>query len=232
MKKKTLLIILMFFMLFGFGIKNVFAKTYCTYGEYKLEFEDGGSVEVYVGGALSTKYTYDVTFKPDKGKCPDKIYISKPNNVNKTQTISSSGTSGNGTSNGTRIEMLTDSYSGSTGSSKVSCGSISGIPKKIPELTNLAMLIIQIAVPVVLVIMGSIDLFKGITAGKEEELKKGQQIFIKRLIIAAIIFFVIVIVKFIVGLVADDEKEEGNILNCVDCFLNGVDNCDSQNKVE
>ena len=100
---------------------------------------------------------------------------------------------------------------------KVSCGNITGIPKKIPELTSLAITIIQIAVPVILVVVGSLDLFKGVTAGKEDEIKKGQQTFIKRLVIGALIFFIIVIVKFLVSVVASGS--DTNIIECIDCFL-------------
>lgn len=104
--------------------------------------------------------------------------------------------------------------------SKVSCGNITDIPKKIPQLTSEIVTIIEILVPVLLVIMGSIDLFKGMTSGKEDELKKGQKIFIKRLIIAAIVFFIFVITKFVISLVADSTTSK-NISGCMDCFLNG-----------
>lgn len=106
---------------------------------------------------------------------------------------------------------------------KVSCGNVTNIPRKIPELTTFAMTLIQIAVPVILVIMGSLDLFKGVTAGKEDEIKKGQQMFIKRLVIGALIFFVIVIVKFLISVVA--ESSSTNIVDCIDCFLVDVDKC-------
>ena len=106
---------------------------------------------------------------------------------------------------------------------KVSCGNVTDIPRKIPELTSLAITMIQIAVPVILVIMGSLDLFKGVTAGKEDEIKKGQQLFIKRLIVAAIIFFVVVIAKFVISIVA--ESSSANIIECIDCFTSN--NCNN-----
>jgi hypothetical protein len=99
---------------------------------------------------------------------------------------------------------------------KVSCGNVTDIPRKIPELTSMAITIIQIAVPIILVIMGSLDLFKGVTAGKEDEIKKGQQLFIKRLIVAGIIFFVVVIAKFVISIVADTSS--ANIIDCLECF--------------
>ncbi len=100
---------------------------------------------------------------------------------------------------------------------KVSCGNITGIPAKIPELVSFAITLIQIAVPVILVVMGSVDLFKGITAQKEDEIKKGQQMFVKRLLIAALIFFVIVITKFLISIIADNNST--NIIDCIDCFV-------------
>lgn len=100
---------------------------------------------------------------------------------------------------------------------KVSCGNVTDIPKIMPKLTSLAITIVQIAVPVILVLMGSLDLFKGITAGKEDEMKKGQQMFIKRLIVGAVIFFIVVIVKFLVSVVADTNVN--NIVDCIDCFV-------------
>lgn len=100
---------------------------------------------------------------------------------------------------------------------KVSCGNVTEIPRKIPELTSLGISIVQISVPVILVLMGSMDLFKGITAQKEDEIKKGQQLFIKRLIIGASIFFVIVIAKLLISVIAD--ASSANIIECVDCFL-------------
>ncbi|MBQ9072520.1 MAG: hypothetical protein IJY25_05135 [Bacilli bacterium] len=101
---------------------------------------------------------------------------------------------------------------------KVNCGNIKKIPQKIPKLTSLAFTIIQIAVPILLVLMGSIDLFKGITAGKEDEMKKGQQMFIKRLVVGALIFFVIAIVKLLVSVVAN-ASDTANISSCISCFM-------------
>ena len=95
---------------------------------------------------------------------------------------------------------------------------------KIPNTVHTVILVIQIAVPIVLVIMGMLDLFKAITAQKEDEIKKGQQMFIKRLLAAAIVFFVIAIVKLLFSFVADDKN--GNMIDCVNCFLNGVNETD------
>lgn len=94
------------------------------------------------------------------------------------------------------------------------------IDSKIPELVSTIITVIKIAVPVLLVIFGMLDLMKGIIASKEEEIKKGRQIFIKRLIAGALVFLVFTIVQLIIGFVAD-EKDKTNMMTCVECFING-----------
>lgn len=100
-----------------------------------------------------------------------------------------------------------------------SCGGgmLTKIPTMLPKVISIIYTIIQIAVPVVLVIMGSLDLMKGITAGKDDEMKKGQQLFVKRLISAALIFVVFIIVKLLISVVADNSAS--NIMECAECFI-------------
>ena len=104
-----------------------------------------------------------------------------------------------------------------------SCGSdlLTGIPVLLPKIVSIIYKVIQVAIPVVLVIMGSIDLIKGITASKEDDIKKGQQMFIKRLIAAVLIFFVFVVVKFLISLVADNDSKRTavKIMDCAECFI-------------
>ena len=60
--------------------------------------------------------------------------------------------------------------------------------------------IIKIAIPIILIVFGIIDFIKAIFAGNEEQMKKAQKDFIKRIGIAILIFFVPTIVNFILGL--------------------------------
>lgn len=92
------------------------------------------------------------------------------------------------------------------------------IDVKIANTVHTVILIIQIVVPVLLVVLGMMDLVKAVIAGKEDEIKKSQMTFVKRLIAGALVFFVFVIVKMLVSFVADDD----DILNCANCFLNGA----------
>lgn len=101
---------------------------------------------------------------------------------------------------------------------KVSCMGIDNIPARLPDLTSKFVNIIKIVVPVILVIMGMIDFAKAVISQKDDEIKKGQKIFIKRLIAAAAVFFVIVITQMLVNFVASDEAK--SIIECMNCFLN------------
>lgn len=95
------------------------------------------------------------------------------------------------------------------------------IDTKLTDTVHIIVLALQIVVPILLVVLGSIDFVKAITSQKEDEIKKGQKTFIARLIAGIIIFFIAAIVKLVVGLVSGDESTQ--LLNCADCFLNGSD---------
>lgn len=87
-----------------------------------------------------------------------------------------------------------------------------------PYLVSTAITIIKIVVPILLIIFGMLDLGKAVVASKEDEIKKGQQTFIKRAIAAVIVFFVIQIVQLIVSFVS---SKDPNITQCFNCFVNG-----------
>lgn len=79
--------------------------------------------------------------------------------------------------------------------------------------------VIKVAVPVILIIFGMLDFAKGVMAGKEDEIKKGQQVFIKRIIAAVFVFLVITIVQLVMGVVSSDDN---SFWNCADQILNGT----------
>ena len=84
--------------------------------------------------------------------------------------------------------------------------------------------LIPYAVPqvIIIIIFGMLDFLKGVIAQKEDEIKKGQQTFIRRLVIGALVFLVFIFVEFIIGFVAPKDENQ-NMWNCIDCFING--NC-------
>ena len=119
-------------------------------------------------------------------------------------------------------------------SATVSCGNqlVEKIPSALPKVISIFYNVLQVAVPILLVIMGSIDLTKGITAGKEDEMKKGQQLFIKRLIAGVLVFLVFIVVKLLISLVGNDEKTDNKavrMMQCTECFIKNNDSCVQEN---
>jgi len=102
------------------------------------------------------------------------------------------------------------------------CGNLDfAISGTFPYIVSLIVLIIKIAVPVLLIIFGMLDLAKAVIASKEDEIKKGQQTFIKRLVASVIVFFVVQIVQIIVRFAAGQGDDSDNIMGCFNCFISG-----------
>ena len=78
--------------------------------------------------------------------------------------------------------------------------------------------LLKIAVPVLLIILGMLDFAKSAVASKEDEIKKGTQVFIKRVIAGACVFLVVTIVQLVMGLVS---KDDASFWNCANQILNG-----------
>ena len=102
---------------------------------------------------------------------------------------------------------------------KVVCGD-SEIPYFFPKLTRNIIVVLQVAAPVIIILMGSLDVLKAVAAQKSDDIKKGFQTFIKRLLIGVMVFLTIALVELAIGLVAPKDDNE-NMWNCVDCFVNG-----------
>lgn len=83
---------------------------------------------------------------------------------------------------------------------EVSCGEGSTLVNVI-AIVRLVMNIICIAVPIIMILMGTIDLFKAVTAGKDEDIKKKQKALITRIIAGVLVFLVPTIVSVIMNLI-------------------------------
>ena len=79
--------------------------------------------------------------------------------------------------------------------------------------------LIQVGIPIILFVLGMIDLGKEVVASKEDEIKNAQKMLIKRAIYAVAIFFVVLIVQLVFGLLGtagDDYEDKGN--NWMSCW--------------
>ena len=83
--------------------------------------------------------------------------------------------------------------------------------------------IIQIGIPIILIVLGMLDLGKAVVASKEDEVKKAQSMLIKRAIYAIAIFFVVLIVQIVFGLLSTTnssqiEGGQGEEMNWIKCW--------------
>lgn len=110
----------------------------------------------------------------------------------------------------------------------VSCGSgankVTGIPKIVPELTALFITILQIIVPIVLIIIGMIDMTKAISTGASDAIAKNKTKLIKKFIAAVIAFMVITITTNVIKIIAEGD-EKSTFVACMSCYLNNK--CDN-----
>lgn len=107
----------------------------------------------------------------------------------------------------------------------VKCGTTE-IPDLIPSITRTIVTLIKIAVPLVLIIMGMLDILKSVIASDEKKIAEGKTKFLKRMIPAALVFFVVTILQFLVNIVSPEATEnEGNIWSCVDCMISDESKC-------
>lgn len=102
----------------------------------------------------------------------------------------------------------------------VSCaGGTIYVDRSLPNAIAMIINILKIAIPILVILFGLIDLGKAVMSAKEDDIKKNQGLLIKRCIVAVLVFFVVAIVQFIIGIVAGDDKT--NVLSCINLFVNG-----------
>ena len=93
---------------------------------------------------------------------------------------------------------------------------ITGIPQILPKVTRMIYNFIQLLVPVILIVLGTLDLVKAIMGQKDDEIVKGRQTFIKRVITAVLVFFTFAMIKLVVSFASGADSR---VFNCVECFV-------------
>lgn len=81
--------------------------------------------------------------------------------------------------------------------------------------------IIQIGIPILLIILGSVDLGKAVMSSDDKEIKGATSKLIKRVIMAVAIFFVVTIVTIVMDLFAqvdDDNEQIGDTEGWKECW--------------
>ena len=92
------------------------------------------------------------------------------------------------------------------------CGGLGPVVRVVKNLFQ----IIQIVVPILLLIMGVIDLAKAVLASDEKAVKAAQGMLVKRAIAAVAVFFAVVFVNAIMGLIGS--TDDGSSTNWFKCW--------------
>ena len=91
------------------------------------------------------------------------------------------------------------------------CEDLGDVVSIVHKIVNL----IRWAVPILLIIFGTLDLAKAVIASKEDEMKKAQSTLIRRLIYAIAVFLVVTLVIFFMGLLpAGDDGVDQTWKDC------------------
>ena len=86
-------------------------------------------------------------------------------------------------------------------------------PPSIAYMINLVLKYVRIIVPILIIVLGTIDFARAVVADKEDEMKKAQVTFVKRIIAGVAVFFVPIIVNIVMGL-ADIVWEGLDLSHC------------------
>ncbi len=85
------------------------------------------------------------------------------------------------------------------------------LPDTVGYFVSLIYVGFRIGVPILLIIVGMFDMGKAIVAKKEDDVKKAQQLLIKKIIVGVIVFLLPYFVELIVKIATRDES----IVDCI-----------------
>lgn len=94
------------------------------------------------------------------------------------------------------------------------------------RLVSYSILIVRILVPLLLVVMSTFDLYKAVTGGKDDDLKKQMVILGKRVVIGIAVFFLPSFVNVVVNML---NKQPADYKTCLACISN-PSNCQVSEK--
>ena len=97
--------------------------------------------------------------------------------------------------------------------------------RDILSLVGTFMTIFKIAIPVLLIVLGSVDLGKAVVASDDKAIKTATSVLVKRIIIGIIIFFIPTIVNVIFKLFTGGEQAYNDANVCISCITGDSKGC-------
>ena len=109
----------------------------------------------------------------------------------------------------------------------VNCGGLNEVPYVPLRFVGRVINIIKVVTPIVLIIMGMVDMARATTANSEKDMDASRKRFMKRIVYAVMVFFVISVVQLLFSILQTSVfKNENNLLGCMTCVLGGE--CDTK----
>ena len=103
--------------------------------------------------------------------------------------------------------------------SYVKCGSTTGIPRPLPQMTTIAYTLIMVGVPIILVASGVLTMVKAIASKDVEEIAKSKNKLIKKILSAAIVLLITSITRFVIYRITNNDSDAETAKSCLRCFL-------------
>ena len=94
------------------------------------------------------------------------------------------------------------------------------------KLISISILIVRILVPLLIIIMGTIDIYKIVIGGKDDDFKKQMIVLGKRVVIGAMVFFLPSFVNVVVNAIDGTPSDYKTCLSCI----SNPSNCSSSKK--
>ncbi len=97
---------------------------------------------------------------------------------------------------------------------------LGNIPNQVVNIIHIVFVAIKIGVPLILIFVGMFDMARAITLQKEDEIKKAQNLLVRKAVAAALVFLMLSLVSTLFSVVGGEGSE--NIWSCVNALLNGI----------
>lgn len=122
--------------------------------------------------------------------------------------------------------LLIASVSSNTSTSKSDGIAFCESTANIWQIVGYVLLVFKIVIPLLLIILGMLDLGKAVIASKDDEIKKSITSLVKRAVAAVIIFLLPTIVSFLIGVIGGFNKDaEADYNVCRACIVNPGGEC-------
>ena len=96
--------------------------------------------------------------------------------------------------------------------------------QRIMQIVGYILILAKILIPIIIIVMGSFDLFKAVIANDDKTLGKQAKNLALRIALGVFIFFIPSLVNWFMGLMYDETHNHPS-QECIECVLSPLDSC-------